>query len=117
MQEKLKEPGMPSAKDFAALMAMSVRTLYNVFNQSSDLTFPQVVKASEILKYDLIGHYLKADDKLWILHETEGAYRKKKKTLTISLQLQVAFDDVAMLPDVLKDLNDVAQKRGFTILK
>jgi len=38
LQEKLNEPGSPSRKDFAGLLGISDKTLYNLFNEASDLT-------------------------------------------------------------------------------
>lgn len=115
LQEKLNEEGRPSQKDFASLINVSSRTLYNVFNGISELTMPQVVKASEILKFDLIGEYLKVNDKLDLLEEPAGEYRANRKNVTVSLHFSGDMKALDGFPNLIKEVNSIALKHGFRV--
>jgi plasmid maintenance system antidote protein VapI len=115
LQEKLNEPGAPSRKDFAGLLGISEKTIYNLFNEESDLTLSQVVRASEILKYDLISEYLKAEDRLWLLNEPETAF-KREKPITVEMKISAGYKTMGMhFADMLEAIKKEGDKYGFTI--
>jgi plasmid maintenance system antidote protein VapI len=115
LQDKLNEEGMPSVKDFATLVNITSRTLYNIFKGSSEMTLPQVIKASEILKFDLISQYLKVNDKLNLLHDPPGEYRGKKKAVTVSVQLCGDMTSMDNFPSMIKEVNQIVLKHGFRV--
>lgn len=115
LQEKVNETGQPSVKDFASLVGLSPRTLYNIFNGVSEMTLPQIIKASEILSVDLISEYLKANDKLNVLHEGAVDYKAKKKLVTVSVHLCGDMDAMSNFPEMLNEINSMAARHGFKV--
>ncbi|WP_295711269.1 hypothetical protein [Mucilaginibacter sp.] len=116
LQEKLKEPGMPSVKDFADMLGTTTRTLYNVFNKASELSIDQVIKASEILKFDILSAYLRSKDKSWILKEPEGSYKQDKRTITINLTIHAEESSLKELPNFYKDVDELASRIGLRLV-
>ncbi len=117
LQEKMNEDGRPTMKDFASLCGISTRTLYNIMQGSSEMTLPQVVKASEILKFDLIGAYLRMNDKVNVLKEPEGGYETRaNKQFTVSLHLTADMIDSAQLPMLLAEVSNIALKHKYRLM-
>ena len=117
LQEKLKEPGMPTVKDFADMLPISTRTLYNVFKNESVFSLDQVIKASEILNFDLIEEYLKAKGNKWLLRDNDSTanYVRGKKQISINLEVRGELKEMSALPEFLSEVNILANRLGLEL--
>ena len=118
LQEELNKEGAPSMQDFASMLAISYRTLYNVFNDKSQFTLQQTIRASEILKVDLIGKYLKSNGKFPDRFEDEESIYNsdKPQDITISLTVKAALTSMGKFPELLEVLQKEARSRGFLLI-
>lgn len=115
LQEKLNEPGSPTVQDFAGLLGISVRKVYHLYKGEADLTINEVVKASEILKVDLISEFLRSQNKLWLLKEPSENYRPQQKEVSITLHLSAGIKDTENFPELLDEINGIVTKHGFRL--
>ena len=114
LQTELKKEGMPTVTDFANMLGMSVKTLYNVFNGSSELTFSQIVLASKFLNKDFIKIFAKMEGSVFA--EPEGEYTAKKNTFSLTLNLRGTMTDVINIPDMISHIKDIATQQGFKLV-
>lgn len=118
LQEELKKEGKPSLQDFASMIGISYRTLFNVFKGESELSFSQIVKSSEILDIDLISKILYAEKKEHIL-ETDAVDKQKSrttKTMSISFNVSGSVEHLTSnFPEFIEGLRVMAEKCGLRV--
>ena len=116
LQEELQKEGKSSIKDFANLMGVSVKTLYNIFDGKSELKLDQIVTASKILNVDLLKKFAEVyNHKPSRLEESESDFLSLKKPLTITINLKGSFDSANELPDLLRKIKEDALIKGFRL--
>lgn len=118
LQELLSEKGSPTKKDFSEILGMSVKTLYNVIDGSSELTINQITKASNILGFDILNEYHKRLKKEDVANFTKSEPKKvaaeQQATLTFNFGiLPGAYNNIAAF---MRDINALAEKHGIKVL-
>jgi predicted transcriptional regulator len=120
LQEILQKEGSPSVKDFANMMGLSTRTVYNIFSGSTSMTLEQVVKAADILNADIIQEYYSRIglEKEGILSEPRQSYSSlKSDTMTVNIAIMGKSKSfVEHFGQLVTKLKDEVQSLGFTIL-
>ncbi|MNL74961.1 hypothetical protein D3C87_2006810 [compost metagenome] len=96
---------------------MSYKTLYNVMNGASNLTFDQVVKASEILNFDIGDEFYKRTGKSGKIKElSDGSnYRKNADMITVGLTISGSLISFEKFPTLLNKIRGEALELGFEI--
>lgn|GEM_PF-1874785 len=118
LDELLKKEGAPTRDDFAGMLGISVKTLYNVTKGRSSLTFDQVIKASEILNFDIAEEYYKRtgkSEKINRLAEGNGVYRKKSNQITVGISVSGSLTSFENFPALLNKIRNEAIELGFEI--
>lgn len=117
LQELLQREGSPSVKDFAKMMGMSTRTVYNIYDGSSSMTFDQVVKASEILNYDMAAEYYERSGKgkNSQFSEPQSGYKQAKNIISVTLTLSGAISAYDNFSQLLNKLRNEVKDFGFEI--
>ncbi|KQC02057.1 helix-turn-helix domain-containing protein [Pedobacter sp. Hv1] len=118
LQELLSEKGSPTKKDFSEMLGISVKTLYNVVDGSSELTINQITKASDILNFDILNEYNKRIGKEYSSDSKMSVAKKiptnQQATLTFNFGiLPEAYDNIAAF---MIDINALALKHGIKVL-
>jgi predicted transcriptional regulator len=123
LQETLQKEGSASVKDFAMLMSMSPRTVYNIFDGSSSMTFEQVIKASEILGFDVAGEYYRRSGKPSpsdVFSQRQPSYTarvntKSNNTVSVSLSITGPIDSYDNFPKLLAYIKEKSTEFGFDV--
>ena len=116
LRTELEKEGTPSLNDFASMLGISYRTIFHVFSGKSKLTFDQVVRASEILKFDLISRYLEVNNKTKSWAEPDEQFQRQRKTISINLTVVGDLNSFTMdFAGFLTACNSEAAKHGFTL--
>jgi predicted transcriptional regulator len=120
LQGLLSKEGAPSKKDFAGMLGISQKTLYNVLDGSSQLTLPQIVKAGRILKFDIAKEYETREfgNEHSIFHESVETFKVKQNLVKMLFTLNIAstiagYDN---FPELLKRTKQAAEELGFIII-
>lgn len=118
LQELLSEKGSPTKKDFSEMLGISVKTLYNVIDGSSELTINQITKASNILSYNILNEYHRRTLK----EEGPATYQKENKKPPSHQQATLTFN-FGIMPEsynniaaFMRDINSLAEKHGIKVL-
>ncbi len=114
LQEELKKEGAPSLQDFASMIGVSYRTLFNVFKGDTELTFKQAIKASDILHIDLIKKYLHQEKRTFAVAEQYLPYNKTEITLTLHVS-GLAENMAVAFPELLQIISKEAENRGLKL--
>lgn len=115
LQQELKKEGAPTAQDFAKMIGISSKTLYNIYNGSSELTLDQLVKASGILNTNLIQRVLLAEGAADLLLQEEDC-KRKKNSFSISINLTGTQESLQNLPELINNIKDIATSQGFILI-
>lgn len=118
LHELLSKKGAPTKKDFAGILGISTKTLYNVIDGSSQLTIEQISKASEVLKFDIISEYDKKFSNKSVITNarfvSSSAENIKTPVLTYSFGIPVeSYGNIKSFQD---EINKIAEKHGMIIL-
>jgi hypothetical protein len=119
LQELLQKEGSPSVKDFAKMMGLSSRTAYNIFDGTSTMTFDQVIKASDILQFDMIGEFYSRTgrkDAPGYLSEPGEQYQLKKSQITVTLTVAASYASYESFPTFLSKVRTSAKELGFELI-
>lgn len=116
LQELMKREGSPTTKDFASILGISVKTLYNIFNGSSELTLSQIIKASDVLNIDLVKKFTELENTANRFLEPTEEYRVKKNNFSLTINLSGSFDAVKNIPQLLSTIKDAASLEGFKLV-
>jgi plasmid maintenance system antidote protein VapI len=117
LQEELKKEGAPTAQDFAKMIGISSKTLYNIYNGSSELTLDQLIKASSILNTNLLQRVLLAEGATdLLLNEPQAEYKRKKNSFSISINLTGPQESATNLPELINNIKDIAITQGFVLV-
>ena len=117
LKELLDKEGAPTKEDFSQMLGISYKTLYNVTKGTSNLTFDQVVRASDILKYDIGEEYYKrmGKEKGNEFAESANSYMPLKNLISVTLTISGALSTFASFPQLLAKVRDDAREFGFEI--
>ncbi|RQO65108.1 hypothetical protein DBR40_24875 [Pedobacter sp. KBW01] len=112
LQDELKKPGRPSLQDFAGSLNISYRTLYNVMQGKSTLTFEQVMKAGEILDIDIVAKY-NGNQNITYENTTN---KIESDFMTITLNIKGPEQNVLNnISSLLKEIKEKATQFGLLI--
>jgi len=115
LQTELKKEGMPTIKDFASMLGISSRSLYNVFNGSSDLTIGQLFKASDILKIDIIQRLAGFNLSGNVVSDPQENFHAKKKMLSVNIKITGSADSFKDFHQLLEIFIEQAATFGFRL--
>lgn len=120
LQEELQKEGRPSLQDFANMIGISYRTLFNIFSGKTEFTLIQAVKASKILNTDLIKRFIEeSPGNIGTFMEPEASYSQRpssQQAFTISFSIQGEIDKVDRFADFLKTIKKEATSLGLCLL-
>ncbi|MDO8994739.1 MAG: helix-turn-helix transcriptional regulator [Daejeonella sp.] len=119
LQEELKEEGRPSLQDFASMLGISYRTLFNIFSGKTEFTLQQAIRASTILQTDLIGKFRKTyGDEAGAFLEPYESYAESKpsKALTVSVNVRAGLENMDNLTEFLRRINKEAIALGLIVM-
>jgi plasmid maintenance system antidote protein VapI len=119
LQELLQKEGSPSVKDFAKMMGLSSRTAYNIFDGTSSMTFDQVIKASDLLNFNMVEEYNSRTGRTepsGNLAEPREQYRDKKNQITVTLTVTASLSAYESFPTFLSKVRSNAKDLGFELI-
>lgn len=114
LKELLNKEGAPTKEDFSQMMGMSYKTLYNVINGSSKLTFEQVIKASDILNFNLIEEYHNRAGIETNFNSNNSSSSGERK-ITINLSISGSIHSFENFSHFLQGIRKNASDFGFEI--
>ncbi|WP_343524356.1 hypothetical protein [Pedobacter sp.] len=118
IKDLLNKEGAPTKEDFSQMMSISYKTLYNVMNGNSNLTFDQVVKASEILQFDIGAEYYSRTNRNPVkkYEEPESIYTGSRNQITVTLTLMGSASTYENFPQLLNKVRSEAKELGFNMV-
>lgn len=118
LEELLQREGAPTKEDFSGMLGISVKTLYNITKGKSFMDFDQVVKASEILNFNIAEEFYQRTGKMGksnFLAESSSSYSSKAKQISVTVAISGTITAYENFPVLLTKFRSQARELGFEI--
>jgi len=112
VEELLSKEGAPKRGDLAQMLGMAPKTLYNVIKGESSMDFDQVVKASEIFKFNIVEEFQIRTGKLLPKNQLKD---KSHNMVTVTISLSANINAYGNFPELLNGMKKQAKELGFDI--
>ena len=98
---------------FAEKISTGERNVYSLFRRK-DISSEMLVAVSKALNYNFFKLY--TQDLANTMAEPEAEYQKPGKAITVSVDISATMQNVQELPELIKEINEAAVRRGFKLV-